>query len=87
MPHGSREIPLRRFQHQMIMIRHQRVRMKDHFKTFMDCKAEMEETFVVFLITENLAAFQTAVHHMIKSTGIFDSQRTRHNKAGDYQRR
>jgi hypothetical protein len=78
-PHARREIRLRRFQEQMVVITHQRIRMNPKTRPLANLSQRSQKGFPVFVIENNIPFAITPRQQMIKRPSILDSNLSWHD--------
>jgi hypothetical protein len=78
-PHTRREIRLRSFQEQMVVITHQRIRMNPEPRPLANLSQRSQKGLPVFVIENNITSPITPRHYMIKGPSILDSNLSWHD--------
>jgi hypothetical protein len=77
-PHAHREIRLRRFQEQMVVITHQRIPMNPKPRPLANLPQRSQKGLPVFVIENNIPSPIAPRHYMIKGPRILDSNLSWH---------
>jgi hypothetical protein len=77
--HARREIRLRSFQEQMVVITHQRIRMNPKPRPLANLSKRSQKGLPVFVIENNIPSPIAPRHHMIKRPCILDSNLSWHD--------
>jgi hypothetical protein len=77
-PHARREIRLRSFEEQMVVITHQRIRMNPKTRPLANLSQRSQKSLPVFVIENNIPSPIAPRHYMIKGTSILDSNLSWH---------
>jgi hypothetical protein len=78
-PHARREIRLRSFQEQMVVITHQRIRMNPKPRPLANLSQRSQKGLPVFVIENNIPSPIASRHYMIKRPSILDSNLSWHD--------
>ena len=80
--HSEDKVRLRRLQHQMKVIAHETICVNLPFCFAAALTQGAQKFFPILVVSKNILALISAIHHVIHRPGILNAQRPRHGPTG-----